>query len=115
MEIRPLAPPPPGPQGLDALGATAAPAAPAEAQQGSDSAAGSATLQPAVKLDIGTTNGKARYIQDTDTSTIVFQVVDTTSGTVIDQLPSATALRNRAYDSAHETHRSQTGSVSRVA
>ncbi|MCJ2090433.1 flagellar protein FlaG [Methylobacterium sp. E-005] len=115
MEIRPLAAPSPGPQGLDALGATAAPAATADTQQASDSAASSTPLEPAVKLDIGTTNGKARYIQDPDTSTIVFQVVDRSSGTVIDQLPSETALRNRAYDSARETHRPQTGSVSRVA
>lgn len=115
MDIRPLAAPPPGPQGLDALGATAAPAAPADTQQASDTSASSTTLEPAVKLDIGTTNGKARYIQDTDTSTIVFQVVDTTSGTVIDQLPSETTLRNRAYDSARESHKPQTGSLSRVA
>ncbi|WP_342105029.1 flagellar protein FlaG [Methylobacterium sp. SI9] len=112
MEIRPLAGAPPGPQGLDALGATAAPA---ETQQPSDAATRSTTLEPAVKLDIGTPNGKARYIQDLDTSTIVFQVVDKSSGTVIDQLPSETALRNRAYDSARESHRSQTGSVSRIA
>ncbi len=32
----------------------------------------SAPLEPAVKLDIGATGGKARYIQDPDTSTIVF-------------------------------------------
>ena len=112
MEIRPLAGPPPGPQGLDALGATAAPA---ETQQPSESPASSTTLEPAVKLDISATNGKARYIKDLDTSAIVFQVVDTTSGTVIDQLPSETALRNRAYDSARETHRQPAGSVSRVA
>lgn len=112
MEIRPLAAPPPGPQGLDALGATAAPT---DTQQVADSTASSTVLEPAVKLDIGTTTGKARYIQDTDTSAIVFQVVDTASGTVIDQLPSETALRNRAYDSARETHKAQTGNLSRVA
>jgi flagellar protein FlaG len=115
MEIRPLAAPPPGPQGLDALGATAAPAAPTDTQQTSDAPASSAALEPAVKLDIGTTDGKARFVQDPDTSTIVFQVVDPASGTVIDQLPSETALRNRAYDSARETHKPQTGSLSRVA
>lgn len=113
MEIRPLASSAQGPQGLDALGATAA-AAPT--QQPSEPSAGATPLEPAVKLDLATTNtGKARYIQDPDTSAIVFQVVDTASGDVIDQLPSETALRNRAYDSARETHNSQTGSVSRVA
>ncbi|MCJ2020876.1 flagellar protein FlaG [Methylobacterium sp. E-065] len=111
MEIRPLAAPP-GPQGLDALGATAAPA---ETQQPSKPPVSAKTLEPAVKLDITTTNGKARYIKDLDTSAIVFQVVDTTSGTVIDQLPSETALRNRAYDSARETQKQSAGSVSRVA
>ncbi|KOX40681.1 hypothetical protein ADL19_31955 [Streptomyces purpurogeneiscleroticus] len=112
MEIRPLTPPTPGPQGLDALGATAAAAVTQEAPvpQGT-----SAPLEPAVKLDIGATGGKARYIQDPDTSTIVFQVVDPASGNVIDQLPSETALRNRAYDSARGTQGAQTGSLSRVA
>jgi flagellar protein FlaG len=74
-----------------------------------------APLEPAVKLDIGSNGGKARYIQDPDTSTIVFQVVDPSSGTVIDQLPSENALRNRAYDSARGAHGSQSNSLSRVA
>jgi flagellar protein FlaG len=42
-------------------------------------------------------------------------VVDPSSGNVIDQLPSETALRNRAYDSARSTQGSQSGSLSRVA
>ncbi|MCJ2068608.1 flagellar protein FlaG [Methylobacterium sp. J-030] len=112
MEIRPLAAPPPGPQGLDALGATAAPT---ETEQPFAAHPSSTALEPAVKLDLGTTSGKARYIQDTDTSAIVFQVVDAESGTVIDQLPSETALRNRAYDSARETRKPQTSGLSRVA
>ena len=112
MEIRPLTTTPSGPQGLDALGATAAAAVTQKAPEPETNAA---PLEPAVKLDIGSNGGKARYIQDPDTSTIVFQVLDPSSGTVIDQLPSETALRNRAYDSAHGTRNSQSGSVSRVA
>ncbi len=48
----------------------------------------SAPLEPAVKLDIGANGGKARYIQDPDTSTIVFQCGPLRSGNVIDQLPA---------------------------
>lgn len=112
MEIRQLTATTPGPQGLDALGATAAAAVTQEAPEPQTS---TAPLEPAVKLDIGTSGGKARYIQDPDTSSIVFQVVDPASGNVIDQLPSETALRNRAYDTARGTHGSQAGSLSRVA
>ena len=112
MEIRPLTTTPSGPQGLDALGATAAAAV---SQTAPEPQASTAPLDPAVKLDIGSNGGKARYIQDPDTSTIVFQVVDPSSGSVIEQLPSENALRNRAYDSAHATRNSQSGSLSRVA
>ncbi|XYD10643.1 flagellar protein FlaG [Methylobacterium sp. NMS12] len=112
MEIRALTSTTPGPQGLDALGATAAAAVTQEAPRPQTPAK---PLEPAVKLDIGTNGGKARYIQDPDTSSIVFQVVDPSSGNVIDQLPSETALRNRAYDSARSTLGSQSGSLSRVA
>jgi flagellar protein FlaG len=109
MEIRPLTTT--GPQGLDAIGATAAAAA---TQEAPDPQTTTTPLEPAVKLDIGSSS-KARYIQDPDTSSIVFQVVDPSSGNVIDQLPSETALRNRAYDSARGAHGSQTGGISRVA
>lgn len=112
MEIRPMATPAQGPQGLDALGATAASAT---TQQPTDSSTNTAPLEPAVKLDFASTSGKARYIQDPDTSAIVFQVVDQASGNVIDQLPSETALRNRAYESARESHNPQASSLSRVA
>ena len=112
MEIRTLTSTTPGPQGLDALGATAAAAV---TQQAPEPKTPAKPLEPAVKLDIGTNGGKARYIQDPDTSSIVFQVVDPSSGNVIDQLPSETALRNRAYDSARSTQGSQSGSLSRVA
>lgn len=112
MEIRALTSTTPGPQGLEALGATAAAAVTQEAPRPQTPAK---PLEPAVKLDIGTNGGKARYIQDPDTSSIVFQVVDPSSGNVIDQLPSETALRNRAYDSARSTLGSQSGSLSRVA
>ncbi|MCJ2137705.1 flagellar protein FlaG [Methylobacterium sp. J-026] len=112
MEIRPLTTPTQGPQGLDALGATAASAS---TQDTPDPSAGATTLEPAVKLDIAATSSKARFIQDPDTSAIVFQVMDPASGDVIDQLPSETALRNRAYESARDTHATQSGSLSRVA
>jgi flagellar protein FlaG len=110
MEIRPLSTPTPGPQGLDALGATAASAPTQEAPKPAAPA-----LAPAVQLDIGTNGSKARFIQDPDTSAIVFQVVDPASGNVLEQLPSETALRNRAYDSARGTNGSQSGNLSRVA
>lgn len=112
MEIRPLTSPTPGPQGLDALGATAAAAVTQEAPEPQNTAK---SLEPAVKLDIGTNGGQARYVKDPDTSSMVFQVVDPSSGNVIEQLPSETALRNRAYDAARSTHGSSTGSLSRVA
>jgi flagellar protein FlaG len=110
MEIRSLSNPTPGPQGLDALGATAASAAPQETSEPTAPA-----LEPAVRLDLSANGGKARFIQDPDTNAIVFQVVDPASGNVLDQLPSETALRNRAYDSAREAHGAQTGSLSRTA
>ena len=112
MEIRALTSTTPGPQGLDALGATAAAAVTQEAPRPQTPAK---PLEPAVKLDIGTNGGKARYIQDPDTSSIVFQVVDTTSGSVIEQLPSETALRNRAYESARGAQTTQAVGLSRVA
>ena len=112
MEIRPLASSPPGPQGLDALAATAT-AAPA--QDAPQFEATPPRLEPAVKLDIGSNGGKARFIQDAETSSMVFQVVDPAYGDVIEQLPSETALRNRAYDSAREARSVQSGTLSRVA
>lgn len=112
MEIRTLTAPTPGPQGLDALGATAASTA---TQDVPAAQTDSPTLEPAVKLDIGAGGDKARYIQDTDTSKIVFQVVDPASGSVIEQLPSENALRNRAYESARGAQTSQPGSLARIA
>ncbi|KNY23066.1 flagellar protein FlaG [Methylobacterium sp. ARG-1] len=113
MDIRPLSATTPGPQGLDALAASAASAV---TQQNTSAQQDATTpLEPAVKLDIAPAGDKARYIQDPDTSSIVFQVVDPNSGTVIDQLPSETALRNRAYDAAREAHEAQPGKLSRVA
>jgi hypothetical protein len=112
MEIRSLSVPASGPQGLDALAATAA-SAPTQEVAGSQ--ADTTPLEPAVKLDIGSSGDKARYIQDPDTSAIVFQVVDSSSGNVIEQLPSETALRNRAYESARGTGNASTGNLSRVA
>ena len=110
MEIRSFSNPTPGPQGLDALGATAASAATQETP-----AVSTPALEPAVKLDIGSSGSKARFIQDPDTSAIVFQVVDSAFGNVLEQLPSETALRNRAYDSARETREAQAGNLFRVA
>jgi flagellar protein FlaG len=112
MDIRPLSATTPGPQGLDALAASAASAV---TQQNTPAQDATTPLEPAVKLDIAPAGDKARYIQDPDTSSIVFQVVDSNSGTVIDQLPSETALRNRAYDAAREAREAQPGKLSRVA
>ncbi|MDP4002481.1 flagellar protein FlaG [Methylobacterium sp. NEAU K] len=116
MDIRPLNAATPGPQGLDALAASAASAA---TQDAPVSQTATTPLEPAVKLDIGSggssSEGKARYIQDPDTSAIVFQVVDPSSGSVIEQLPSETALRNRAYDAVRGTQGGQSGGVSRFA
>jgi hypothetical protein len=107
MEIRSIPSTVQGPQGLDALGATAAPPpAPAETP--------SKALEPAVKLDIGNSSEKARFIRDVDSRAIVFQVVDTPTGTVIAQLPSESALRNRAYTPAPAQRASEAG-LSRVA
>jgi flagellar protein FlaG len=93
-----------GPRGLDALAATAAPPPAEPVPQ---------ALDPPVKLDIGT--GGVRYVRNQDTGTMVFQVVDPSSGDVIEQLPSETALRNRAYDSAHGHGASAPATLSRVA
>ena len=105
MEIRSLAA---GPQGLDALGATAAPRRRAPERPASNA------LDPPVKIEIGADARAGRFTRDTDTSTMVFQVVDSASGEVVEQLPSETALRNRAYDSAR-AQRSEPGGLSRVA
>jgi hypothetical protein len=73
MEIRSIPSTVQGPQGLDALGATAAPPpAPVETP--------SKALEPAVKIDIGNSGEKARFIRDVDSRAIVFQVVDTPTG-----------------------------------
>ncbi|MCJ2093771.1 flagellar protein FlaG [Methylobacterium sp. J-072] len=111
MDIRPLNATTPGPQGLESLAASAAPAA---TQETTPAQAATAPLEPAVRLDITPTGDKARYIQDPDTSSIVFQVVDSRSGNVVEQLPSETALRNRAYDAARESH-AAAGNLSRIA
>ena len=112
MDIRPLSATTPGPQGLDALAASAASAA---AQEPPVAEVANTPLEPAVKLDIAPAGDKARYIQDPDTSSIVFQVVDPNSGTVIEQLPSETALRNRAYDAARGSQGTAPGNLSRIA
>lgn len=111
MDIRPLNATTPGPQGLDAIAATATSAV---TQETAPAQAATPPLEPAVKLDIAPTGDKARYIQDPDTSAIVFQVVDPNSGNVVEQLPSETALRNRAYDAARESH-AAAGNLSRIA
>lgn len=106
MDIRAVSAIAPGPQGLDALAATAAPA-PVQTV--------SNALDPPVKLDIGATAHDARFIRDTATQALVFQVVDPGSGDVIVQLPTETVLRNRAYDVSARAHAAQAGHVSRVA
>ncbi|GJE37756.1 flagellar protein FlaG [Methylobacterium persicinum] len=114
MEIRSIPSVVQGPQGIDAIGATAAPAPQTAENQPPPSKA----LEPAVKVDIGSDSHEARFVRDLDTSTIVFQVVDQTSGDVLAQLPSETALRNRAYANAGAqtaTGGAGAGAVSRVA
>lgn len=110
MEIRSIPSVVQGPQGLDAVGATAAP----PPQTAENQPVPSKGLEPAVKVDIGSESHEARFVRDPDTSTIVFQVVDQTSGDVLAQLPSETALRNRAYANAGAPT-SGNGNVSRVA
>ncbi len=92
MEIRSIQ----GPQGLDALGATAAPAP----QQPEKEPQSSTSLAPAVKVDLSGGSYQGRIIRDVDTQALVFQVVDSSSGDVVDQLPSENVLRNRAYASS---------------
>lgn len=109
MEIRSIQ----GPQGLDALAATAAPPQqPQEQAQPSPSN----SLDPAVKVDLSSEARQSRFIRDIDTRAIVFQVVDSASGEVVDQLPSESALRNRAYaSSGAKASTDRTGALSRVA
>ncbi len=105
MDIRPLSATTPGPQGLDALAASAA-----SARHAADHA-GAGRDHPA------RTRGEARHRPGRRQGALhpgsghqfdrVFQVVDPNSGTVIDQLPSETALRNRAYDAAREAREAQ--------
>lgn len=106
MEIRSVSAVAPGPQGLDALAATAAP----EPVQPISN-----ILEPPVKLDLGSGAHDGHFVRDSDTRAIVFQVVDTGSGEVIEQLPSEAALRNRAYDDSVRTRAAQAGRISQVA
>ena len=110
MDIRSISPVASGPQGLDALAASAAP----PPQTAENKETPTKSLEPAVKVDIGSDSHEARFVRDVDTSTIVFQVVDQSSGDVIAQLPSETALRNRAYANAAASNNAN-GNLSRVA
>lgn len=106
MEIRSVAAIVPGPQGLDALAATAAPT-PVQPVANA--------LDPPVKLDLGSGARDARYVRDSDTRAMVFEVVDPGSGEVIVQLPSETVLRNRAYEDTARARTAQAGRISQVA
>lgn len=110
MDIRSITPVGSSPQGLEALAATAAPAP----QTAENKETPTKSLEPAVKVDISSDTHAARFVRDVDTSTIVFQVVDQTSGDVLAQLPSETALRNRAYANAGASNNAN-GALSRVA
>lgn len=110
MDIRSIPPVSQGPQGIDAIAATAAPAP----QTAENTETPSKSLEPAVKVDIGSDSHEARFVRDVDTSAIVFQVVDPTSGDVLAQLPSENALRNRAYANAGAPSAAN-GNLSRVA
>ncbi len=113
MDIRSVSGVAQGPQGLDALGATAAPPPPTPESVPTPTK----NLEPAVKVDIGANSHEARFVRDVDTSAIVFQVVDPTSGDVLAQLPSENALRNRAYANAgaHGAANGANGAIARVA
>lgn len=98
MDIRGLAGGSAGPQGLDALAATAAPApVPNETEA-------PRPLGPPVRFDVAAEAHSARYARDLDTQQIVFEVVEPTSGDVIDQLPTKAALRARAYAAEVAAH-----------
>ncbi|WP_246154408.1 flagellar protein FlaG [Methylobacterium oryzihabitans] len=79
-------------------------------------------LEPAVTLDLSpearrsasqateaAATAQARYRRDPDTRQMVFQVVDPTSGNVVDQLPSEAVLRARTY--ARESEAQQTTEI----
>ena len=69
-------------------------------------------LEPAVTVDLSESASRrpagsaldyqAKFVRDSDTQRIVFQVVDPASGTVVEQLPSLQALKERAYSEAQE-------------
>jgi flagellar protein FlaG len=116
VEIRPLsAPPAPAPIEPER------PASPPEARARD----ASAPLDPAVTVDISpeakrtaddaapaeieAARSEARYRRDADSQQMVFQVVDPSSGTVLDQLPSEAALRAKTY--ARETQAAQTATL----
>ncbi|MFE1598486.1 flagellar protein FlaG [Methylobacterium sp. ID0610] len=52
---------------------------------------------------------QVRYRRDVDAQQMVFQVIDPSSGSVLDQLPSEAALRAKTY--ARETQAAQTTPV----
>jgi len=109
MEIRSIQ----GPQGLDALGATAAPA-PQPQQEVQPEPSNS--LAPAVKIDLSDGAFQGRFIRDTDTRALVYQVVDSSSGDVVDQFPTENVLRNRAYaSSSANAAQTKAGTALRVA
>lgn len=80
-------------------------------------------LDPAVTLDIrdepsGTaerpaqTEYRSRYVKDSDSRQIVFQVIDPGSGTVMVQLPSPQAIEARTYAEAAASHAAKAAEAS---
>ncbi|WP_336486663.1 hypothetical protein [Methylobacterium nigriterrae] len=72
---------------------------------------GPSRLEPAVTVDVrpggepraragAESDYQARFVRDADTQQIVFRVVDPASGSVVEQLPSVQALKERAYSEA---------------
>ena len=86
---------------------------------GPQAQAGYAPLPPAAVVDLGALampgKDSGRYVRDADTRAMVFQVVDTAHGNVIDQFPSENALRNRAYAAAQAMREQVPGNLSKAA
>ena len=86
---------------------------------GSQAQAAYAPLPPAAVVDLGAMampgKDSGRYVRDADTRAMVFQVVDTEHGNVIDQFPSENALRNRAYAAAQAMREQVPGNLSKAA
>ncbi|ACL59399.1 flagellar protein FlaG [Methylobacterium nodulans] len=112
LEIRSL-PAPPAPAAIEAEPPPNRPADGRDADPTPLTDAVTLDLSPEAKRAIvedtpraGTAQAEARYRRDVDSQQMVFQVLDPATGSVLDQLPSESALRARTY--ARETQAAQT-------